>query len=34
VIDTPSLTAVSDAFPLLHKVDGVMIVGRVGAQSP
>lgn len=30
VIDTPPLTAVSDAFPLLHKVDGVIIVGRVG----
>jgi hypothetical protein len=30
VVDTPSLTAVSDAFPLLRKVDGVIIVGRVG----
>jgi len=30
VIDTPPLTAVSDAFPLLSKVDGVLIVGRVG----
>src|SRR5665811_2634779 len=30
VIDTPPLTAVSDAFPLLKKVDGVIIVGRVG----
>ena len=30
VIDTPPLTAVSDAFPLLAKVDGVIIVGRVG----
>jgi hypothetical protein len=30
VIDTPPLTAVSDAFPLLGKVDGVVIVGRVG----
>jgi succinoglycan biosynthesis transport protein ExoP len=30
VIDTPPLTAVSDAFPLLGKVDGVLIVGRVG----
>ncbi len=29
VIDTPPLTAVSDAFPLLSKVDGVVIVGRV-----
>jgi polysaccharide biosynthesis transport protein len=30
VIDTPPLTAVSDAFPLLNKVDGVVIVGWVG----
>jgi capsular exopolysaccharide synthesis family protein len=30
VIDTPPLTAVSDAFPLLKKVDGVIVVGRVG----
>lgn len=30
VIDTPPLTAVSDAFPLLLKADGVVIVGRVG----
>jgi succinoglycan biosynthesis transport protein ExoP len=30
LIDTPPLTAVSDAFPLLRKVDGVIIVGRVG----
>ncbi len=30
VIDTPPLTAVSDAFALLSKVDGVVIVGRVG----
>jgi succinoglycan biosynthesis transport protein ExoP len=30
VIDTPPLTAVSDAFALLRKVDGVVIVGRVG----
>ena len=30
MIDTPPLTAVSDAFPLLRKVDGVIIVGRVG----
>jgi len=27
VIDTPPLTVVSDAFPLLRKVDGVVIVG-------
>jgi capsular exopolysaccharide synthesis family protein len=30
VIDTPPLTAVSDAFPLLTKVDGVVIVGWLG----
>jgi succinoglycan biosynthesis transport protein ExoP len=30
IIDTPPLTAVSDAIPLLRKVDGVIIVGRVG----
>jgi hypothetical protein len=31
VIGTLPLAAVSDAFPLLRKVDGVIIVGRVGA---
>jgi capsular exopolysaccharide synthesis family protein len=30
VIDTPPLAAVSDAFPLLTEVDGVVIVGRAG----
>jgi Mrp family chromosome partitioning ATPase len=30
VIDTPPLAAISDAFSLLRKVDGVVIVGRVG----
>ncbi len=30
VIDTPPLTAVSDAFPLLTTVDGVVIVGWIG----
>jgi capsular exopolysaccharide synthesis family protein len=30
VIDTPPLGAVSDAFPLLREVDGVIIVGRGG----
>jgi succinoglycan biosynthesis transport protein ExoP len=30
LIDTPPLTAVPDAFPLLTKVDGVVIVGWVG----
>lgn len=29
VIDTPPLGAVSDAFPLLTKVDGVVIIGRI-----
>ncbi|HZK74316.1 MAG TPA: polysaccharide biosynthesis tyrosine autokinase [Clostridia bacterium] len=30
VVDTPPLTAVSDAFPLLTKVDGVIVVGWIG----
>lgn len=30
VIDTPPLVVVSDAFPVLALVDGVIIVGRVG----
>jgi non-specific protein-tyrosine kinase len=30
IIDTPPLTTVSDAFPLLAKVDGVVVVSRVG----
>jgi capsular exopolysaccharide synthesis family protein len=30
VIDTPPLAAVSDAFAVLTKVDGVVIVGRIG----
>jgi len=30
VVDTTPLAAVSDAFPLLRKVDGIIIVGRVG----
>jgi len=30
VIDTPPLTLVADAIPLLNKVDGVLVVGRVG----
>ena len=30
VIDTPPLAGISDAFALLRKVDGVIIVGRVG----
>lgn len=32
VIDTAPLTVVSDAFPLLSQVDGVIIVGRVGVN--
>jgi receptor protein-tyrosine kinase len=30
VIDAPSLMIVSDAFPVLHKVDGVIVVSRIG----
>lgn len=30
VIDAPPLAAVSDAFPLLNLVDGVVVVGRIG----
>jgi polysaccharide biosynthesis transport protein len=30
VVDTPPLTVVSDAFPLLNAVDGVVIVGWIG----
>lgn len=30
IVDTPPMTAVSDAFPLLSKVDGVVIVSRLG----
>jgi polysaccharide biosynthesis transport protein len=30
VIDTPPLSAVSDAFSLLAEVDGVVLVGRIG----
>jgi Mrp family chromosome partitioning ATPase len=30
VIDTPPLSAVSDAFPLLNGVDGTLLVGRIG----
>lgn len=33
VLDTPPLTAVSDAFALLRKVDGVILVGRIGASK-
>jgi Mrp family chromosome partitioning ATPase len=30
VIDTPPLSLIADAIPLLTKVDGVIVVGRVG----
>jgi capsular exopolysaccharide synthesis family protein len=30
VIDTPPLTTVSDGFAMINKVDGVVVVGRVG----
>jgi polysaccharide biosynthesis transport protein len=30
VIDTPQLTSVSDAFPLLRRVDGVLVVSWIG----
>ena len=33
VIDTPPLTVVSDAIPLLRKVDGVVIVSRLGQST-
>ncbi|HEY7891929.1 MAG TPA: polysaccharide biosynthesis tyrosine autokinase, partial [Solirubrobacteraceae bacterium] len=32
IFDTPPLAVVSDAFPLLRQVDGVIIVGRVGVN--
>jgi non-specific protein-tyrosine kinase len=30
VVDAPPLTTVSDAFPMLDRVDGVLVVSRVG----
>ncbi|MBA2516263.1 MAG: polysaccharide biosynthesis tyrosine autokinase [Solirubrobacterales bacterium] len=33
LIDTPPLTVVSDAIPLLRKVDGVVIVSRLGEST-
>jgi succinoglycan biosynthesis transport protein ExoP len=33
-IDTPALAAVSDAFPLLNQVDGIIIVGRIAHNRP
>ncbi len=32
VLDTPPLGVVADAIPLLKRVDGVIIVGRVGTS--
>ncbi len=32
IVDTPELNSVTDAFPLLRKVDGVIIVGRAGSD--
>jgi capsular exopolysaccharide synthesis family protein len=33
VIDTAPVGVVSDAFPLLHKVDGVIVVARIGQST-
>ena len=33
IIDTPPFTAIPDAFPLLTKVDGVVIVGWIGTSK-
>lgn len=33
IIDTPPLNLVPDAFPLLPRVDGIIVVGRVGRTS-
>jgi succinoglycan biosynthesis transport protein ExoP len=33
VIDAPPPTAVADGFPLLRKVDGVVVVGRIGRSQ-
>ena len=33
VIDTPPLSAVSDAIPLISQVGGVIVVGRLGKTS-
>jgi succinoglycan biosynthesis transport protein ExoP len=33
IIDTPALTAVSDAFPLLTLADGIIVVGRAGLNA-
>ena len=30
IVDTPSLMIASDAFPMLRKVDGVLVVSRIG----
>jgi capsular exopolysaccharide synthesis family protein len=33
IVDTPPLTVVSDAIPLLRRVDGVLIVSRFGSST-
>ncbi len=33
VVDTPPLSLLADAIPLLRRVDGVIIVGRIGKSS-
>ncbi len=33
LIDTPPLSSVSDPFPLLSRVDGVIVVGRIGGDG-
>jgi Mrp family chromosome partitioning ATPase len=33
LVDTPPLTVVSDAIPLLRRVDGVLIVSRFGRST-
>ena len=33
IVDTPPLTLIADAVPLVTKVDGVIVVSRVGKSS-
>jgi len=33
VIDTPPIAVVSDAMPLLHQVDGVVLVSQLGKNT-
>jgi succinoglycan biosynthesis transport protein ExoP len=33
IIDTPPASVVSDALPILHMVDGVVVVGRLGVST-